>query len=138
MKVILDEGAFLPQRAHPFDAGMDLFSPIDILIPALGSQTIDTGVHLEIPQGYAGELVSKSGLNVNHEITSTGLIDSGYQGSIRVKLYNHGRNGYMVHRGDKISQIVILPVHVFFELEQVDAFDARTERGDGGFGSTGR
>ena len=138
MNVILDEGAFMPVRAHIADAGMDLMSPVDILIPPLGSQTIDTGVHLEIPYGYAGVLISKSGLNVNHNITSTGLVDSGYSGSIRVKLYNHGRNGYMVHRGDKISQIVIVPVHIYFELEQVDRFDNETERGDNGFGSTGK
>lgn len=137
IKVILDEGAFAPARAHDVDAGMDILSPRDILIPALDSRTIDTGVHIEIPDGYAGFLKSKSGLNVNHGITSEGVIDAGYQGSIRVKLYNHSREGYMVHRQDKISQLVILPV-LLDDIEIVDAFDVETERGANGFGSTGR
>ena len=136
--VILDEGAFMPVRAHKEDAGLDLFSPIDMLIPANGSRTIDTGVHIEIPFGYAGLIVSKSGLNVNHDLNSTGLVDGLYHGSIRVKLYNHGPNSYMVHRQDKISQIVIFPVNLFFELKQVDHFETESERGSNGFGSTGR
>lgn len=137
MKVILDEGAFLPVRAHEPDAGLDLFSPIDMLIPANGSRTIDTGVHMEIPHGFAGILISKSGLNVNSDITSTGVVDAEYQGSIRVKLYNHGPNSYMVHRQDKISQIVIAPV-CLDDPELVESFDKVTARGSNGFGSTGR
>lgn len=137
IKVILDEGAFAPVRAHDVDAGLDILSPRDILVPAMDSRTIDTGVHVEIPEGYAGFLKSKSGLNVNHGITSEGVIDAGYQGSIRVKLYNHSREGYMVHRQDKISQLVILPV-LLDDIEIVDAFDVETERGENGFGSTGR
>lgn len=137
MKVILDKGAFRPERAHDVDAGLDIKSPRDILIPALDSRTIDTGVHIEIPNGFVGFLKSKSGLNVNHCITSEGVIDAGYQGSIRVKLYNHSREGYMVHAEDKISQLVVLPV-LLDDVEIVDAFDKATERGDNGFGSTGR
>ena len=137
IKVILDEGAFAPMRAHDVDAGLDILSPRDILIPAMDSRTIDTGVHIEIPDGYAGFMKSKSGLNVNHGITSEGVIDAGYQGSIRVKLYNHSREGYMVHRQDKISQLVILPV-LLDDIEIVDAFEVETERGENGFGSTGR
>lgn len=137
MKVILDEGAFLPERAHDVDAGMDIRSTRDLLIPAGDSRTIDTGVHIEIPKGYAGFLKSKSGLNVNHSITSEGVIDANYQGSIRVKLYNHGKEGYMVRRGDKISQLVILPV-LLDGVDVVDSFGTVTERGSNGFGSTGR
>lgn len=137
MKVILDKGAFRPERAHDVDAGLDIKSPRDILIPALDSRTIDTGVHVEIPDGYAGFLKSKSGLNIKHGITSEGVVDAGYQGSIRVKLYNHSREGYMVHAEDKISQLVVLPV-LLDDVEIVDAFDKATERGDNGFGSTGR
>lgn len=137
MKVILDEGAFMPTRAHDTDAGLDLHSPRDLLIPSGGSGIIDTGVHVELPEGRAGVLISKSGLNVNHDITSTGLIDEQYQGSIRVKLYNHGHTGYMVHRGDKISQLVVVPVD-YVDVELVESFDGVTERGTGGFGSSGR
>lgn len=137
MKVILDKGAYMPVRAHDVDAGMDIRSPRTVMIPAGSSHVIDTGVHIEIPKGYAGFLKSKSGLNVKYSITSEGVIDAGYQGSICVKLYNHGSTWYEVQKGDKISQLVILPV-LLDGVEQADAFDSETERGNGGFGSTGR
>ena len=137
MKVILDKGAYMPARAHYVDAGMDIRSPRTVMIPAGSSRVIDTGVHIEIPKGYAGFLKSKSGLNVKYSITSEGVIDAGYQGSICVKLYNHGSTWYEVQKGDKISQLVILPV-LLDGVEAVDAFDSETERGNGGFGSTGR
>ena len=138
MRIVLDKGAYMPKRAHDLDAGLDLMSPIDTYVPAGGSVVIDTGVHVEIPEGYVGFLKSKSGLNVKHGITSDGVVDAGYQGSIHVKLYNHSLGGgYMIEKRDKISQLVILPV-LLEELEQVDHFDTETERGTGGFGSTGR
>ena len=138
MRIVLDKGAYMPKRAHNLDAGLDLMSPIDTYVPAVGSVVIDTGVHVEIPEGYVGFLKSKSGLNVKHGITSEGVVDAGYQGSIHVKLYNHSLSGgYMIEKRDKISQLVILPV-LLEELEQVDHFDTETERGTGGFGSTGR
>lgn len=136
MNIILDNGAFKPEFAHKTDAGADLRSPIDAVVPARGSVVIDTGVHAEIPEGYVGILKSKSGLNVKHDLTGTGTIDCGYSGSIRVKLYNHGDTDYQIFRGDKIIQMVIIPC-VYCEFTQVEKF-AETERGDGGFGSTGR
>lgn len=78
MKVSIDEGAFIPVKAHAEDGGFDLKSPIDTFVPANGSSVVDTGVHMAIKRGYAGLLVSKSGLNTLKGITSTGLIDSGY------------------------------------------------------------
>ncbi len=98
--------------------------------------TIDTGVHVEIPRGHVGMLKSKSGLNVKHDIVGEGVIDSGYTGSIRVKLYNHGSESYMIERGDKISQLVILPI-ITPELELADELE-ETERGANGFGSSGK
>lgn len=92
---------------------------------------------MQLPKHTAGLIVSKSGLNVKHDITSTGLVDEAYTGSIRVKLYNHGPNDYRFEKGDKISQIMIIPVTETQELELVDSLE-ETERGDGGFGSTGR
>lgn len=136
MNIILDNGAFMPEFAHKTDAGADLRSPVCATVPARGSVVIDTGVHVEIPEGYVGMLKSKSGLNVKHDLIGTGTIDSGYSGSIRVKLYNLGDTDYQVFRGDKIIQMVILPCG-YCEFTQVDKF-AETERGDGGFGSTGR
>ena len=136
MNIILDNGAFKPEFAHKTDAGADLRSPIETVVPARDNVVIDTGVHVEIPEGYVGILKSKSGLNVKHDLIGTGTIDSGYSGSIRVKLYNLGDTDYQILRGDKIIQMVILPC-AYCEFTQVEKF-AETERGDGGFGSTGR
>ena len=147
MKIMLDEGVgIMPTRAHPWDAGLDLFTPVDATVPTaillpfdnikLGSVTIDTGVHMEIPEGYVGFIKSKSGLNVNHGLTAEGVIDAHYTGSIRVKLYNHAAKNYYFKAGDKIAQLVILPC-VMPHLELVDSLE-ETDRGDGGFGSTGR
>ena len=80
--------------------------------------------------------MSKSGLNVNHSITSEGLIDAGYTGSIVVKLYNHGSSEYIVRKGDKITQLVITAVPAV-EFEPADVIHG-LERGNKGFGSTGR
>lgn len=159
MKVKLDEGAFMPERAHETDAGLDLRSMEDKVVPAGSSAVFDTGVHVELPEvsypdyatvdGFDSEIIfipqhfytvgflkSKSGLNVNHNITGEGVIDSGYTGSIKVKLYNHGTEDYHVKRGDKISQLVILPI-LTPSLEIVSELK-ETERGENGFGSSGR
>lgn len=136
MKIMLDPGAHIPTRAHSTDAGIDLYAKEGQIVLAKESAEFDTGVHIQLPPGTAGLLVSKSGLNVKHDITSTGLIDEDYTGSIKVKLYNHGGYDYRVKAGDKISQLVILPV-IKPELEVVESME-KTERGDGGFGSTGR
>lgn len=136
MEIMLDNGAYMPSRGHKTDAGLDLRTPKSVTVPAYGSVIVDTGVHVALPQGCAGLLVSKSGLNVRHDITSTGLIDEEYTGSIVVKLYNHGGEDYKFEAGDKITQLVVIQV-VRESLEQVSAFNA-TERGDNGFGSTGR
>lgn len=148
VKVVIDDGAYLPVRAHGDDAGYDLRTPADFNLPAMtegipfadtpscGMAVVDTGVHIQIPKGYCGMVVSKSGLNVNKNITVTGLIDSGYTGTIRVKLYNYGKTAWQFKRGDKIAQLVLLPVYTPY-LNPVDSLE-KTERGNGGFGSTGR
>lgn len=136
MKVVLDKGAKMPTRAHEGDAGLDLYAREPAVIPARGNQRFDTGVHIELPPGTTGFLKSKSGLNVNFGITSDGVIDSGYTGSIVVKLYNNSDTPYEVKAGDKISQLVILPVQLP-SCVLVDALDI-TDRGGNGFGSSGR
>ena len=135
MKIVLDPGAKMPTRAHETDAGLDLYSPIDAVVYHDDSLTIDTGVHVAIPTGYVGMIKSKSGLNVKYSITSEGVIDCGYTGSIAVKLYNHGKAAVRIEEGQKISQLVILPI-ITPELELVDSLE-ETDRGNGGFGSTG-
>lgn len=136
MRVKLDSWGILPTRAHKDDAGFDLYSPRSATVWAGGCEIIDTGVHMEIPKGYVGFIKSKSGLSVRHGIQSEGVIDSGYTGSIIVKLYNHGEYTVEIDRGQKISQIVLLPI-LTPDLEVVDEL-AQTERGAGGFGSTGK
>jgi dUTP pyrophosphatase len=147
IKVKLDEGAICPTRAHEDDAGIDLYTPYDVTVPRsqmvgigwdvnIGSATIDTGAHVQIPKNHVGYIKSKSGLMVKHGLTADGTIDAGYVGSIRVKLFNHTAEDYTFKAGEKIAQLVIHPIItpkpvVVDELED-------TERGTGGFGSTGR
>lgn len=135
MKVMLDPGAIMPTRAHETDAGLDLYAMEDAVVFPYSSQCFDTGVHIAIPAGFVGMIKSKSGLNVKQGITSEGVIDSGYTGSIMVKLYNHTKDGVYIQKGQKISQLVIMPC-VLCPLELVDSLED-TERGNGGFGSTG-
>ena len=138
MKVMLDAGAYMPERAHDLDAGYDLRMPDgldEVILYGGGAVIIDTGVHMAIPKGYVGFIKSKSGLNVKNDLTATGVVDAGYTGSIVVKLYNHGRYIKKFHSGDKLTQIVILPIFTP-DLELVDSLED-TERGNNGFGSTG-
>ena len=136
INIQLDAGAFMPEYAHVDDAGMDLRAPKAITVPARGSAVVDTGVHVEIPRGYKGEVKSKSGLNVRDGITSEGVIDAGYTGAIVVKLYNHTDAPRAFERGDKISQLIVTSVE-HAQLKQVAQISGGP-RGNGGFGSTGR
>ena len=137
MKIKLDKGAYAPTRAHETDAGLDLYAMDERIVPAKGSAVFHTGVHVELPHGTAGVIISKSGLNIKHGITSTGLIDEGYTGEIVVKLFNHSGSDYRVIGGDKISQLVVIPV-LSERAEIVDKIEQDTERGNAGFGSSGR
>jgi len=136
LRVRLDDGAYLPQRAHDTDAGLDLRTPVDTYVRAGDSTVIDTGVHIQLPPGTVGMLKSKSGLNTKDGIVSEGVIDEGYTGTITVKLYNHGTEAKQFTRGDKITQLVVLPV-LYVNLELTEEIQGG-DRGDGGFGSTGR
>ena len=136
MKVVLDEGARMPEKAHDADAGYDLFSRERKILWPKCSHNFDTGVHMQIPFGYDGVLMSKSGLDIKRKITSTGLIDSGYTGSISVHLYNHSWLPRLIRKGDKITQIVFRE-NKNYMLVTVDHLE-ETERGTNGFGSSGR
>lgn len=136
INVVLDKGAYMPEKAHNADAGFDIRCREDAEIWPRDSHFFDTGVRVEIPQGCVGFLKSKSGLNVKHGILSTGVIDSGYTGTIGVKLYNLGKSAYHIKKGDKITQLVILPIPEV-EMIQADSLE-KTERNEGGFGSSGR
>ncbi len=141
IRVKLDEGAKLPSKAHEADAGFDIYARRGFCVFGtkgnnIGTGTHDTGVHIEIPRGYVGLLKSKSGHNVKFGLTNEGVIDSGYTGSIVVKLYNHTSEDFWFNEGDKVTQLVIVPI-ADAKLVEVGSLDT-TDRGDGGFGSSGR
>ena len=135
MKIVVDEGAYMPERAIRDDAGLDLKSTVDTWVHPGEHKIIDTGIHVQIPVGYVGLITSKSGL-MGKGMTVRGTIDAGFVGSIKAVMFNHGEEGYLIHKGDKICQLVLLPI-ITPELEFVDCLD-ETERGSQGFGSTGR
>ena len=136
LKVMLDEGAYMPERAHAADAGYDLRTPVNFQITARRGATIDTKVHVMIPKGYAGFIKSKSGLLSRNNIRVDGVVDAGYTGTIKVMMFNDGLLDKTFRVGDKIAQLVILPIETP-ELEEVSSLE-ETERGDNGFGSSGR
>ena len=144
IKFTLDEGAYAPEKAHAADAGYDLRAMHDSagFLCEYDQEVFDTGVHVEIPPGYVGYVQGRSGLNFRDGIICpTGTVDSGYSGSIKVKLYSMWSRDYGtpmpdIKAGDKIAQLVIQPI-AECELVEVESLD-QTERGDNGFGSTGR
>lgn len=137
MKIKLDPGAYYPERAHEKDAGLDLRACESRIIRPHSAQTVSTGVHVQLPPGTAGILVSKSGLNSYFHVTSTGLIDEGYRGAIRVTMHNDGDMPFVVNKGQKISQLVVVPA-IYVSVEIVDELDESPDgRGEAGFGSTG-
>lgn len=137
MKIMLDSpDAIMPLRSYPDDAGLDLFSREEKVIFPGESAVFDTGVHCELPKGTYGHLITKSGLAFKFDIVCIGYaIDEGYIGSINVKLHNFGKRPYMVRKGQKIAQMVIIEC-LKPELKMVDKLED-TERGENGFGSTG-
>ena len=136
LNVVLDDGAYMIEKAHEADAGFDLRTPSKVIIPPKSSDIISTGVHVGIPRGYVGFLKSKSGLNIKDGILSEGVIDAGYSGGIVAKIYNHSDKEKVFEKGDKITQLVIIPIPEI-ELMQVDKLE-ETDRGNNGFGSSGR
>ena len=127
---------FAPNRAHDTDAGADIRCVRDFTVPSMCSVVVNTGLHVELPPNTKCEIKSKSGLNINHGILTTGLIDEGYTGAIKVRVYNFGSEDYHFSAGDKITQLVVSQV-CYPTYKQVDAIDG-SERGNAGFGSTGK
>lgn len=138
IKIALDPGAYMPRRAHEYDAGLDLYAMNDVWLRPQSSEFFDTGVHIAVPRGYTGFVRSRSGLLLK-EMKTDGTIDADYTGSIGVTLFNHGKGDYYIKRGERIAQLVIVPCLLpkLEDFELVDELE-ETERGDGGFGSTGR
>ena len=135
LNIKLDKIAHMPTRAHVSDAGLDLYAPYPATIPSHGYTVIDTGVHINIPEGYVGLITSRSSLMLKG-LTTRGTIDAGYHGPIRVVLFNHSDVPYIVHTDDRIAQLVILPI-ITPHVSIVGAFPD-SDRNEDGFGSSGR
>jgi dUTP pyrophosphatase len=135
LECLLSPGARLPKRAHPSDAGADLFSYETCDIYPGEQKLVDTGVAVKIPRGFGGFIYNRSsqgkkGISIPH---SVGVIDSDYRGNLKVLLKNIGEDPYKIEVGDRIAQLVIQPVQLF---DFKDIWNDTT-RGTGGFGSTG-
>lgn len=135
INVMLDYGAKMPTRAHELDAGLDIYAMGDWIIWPHSFKVISTGVHAEIAPGYVGKLESKSSLMLKG-LTCRGTIDCGYTGEIKAVVFNHSDMPYTVRDGDKVTQLVIYPIATPTPIQVREL--GETERGDGGFGSTGR
>jgi len=137
---LLGDGAQLPTRANPDDAGLDLHAAEAAAIPPAGGRaSVGTGLAVEIPPGHAGLVLPRSGLAARHGVTlanAPGLIDPGYRGELRVLMLNTDpEHGFEVAPGDRIAQLVLSP---FIEASPIEAAElSLTGRADGGFGSTG-
>jgi len=134
----LSPGAVLPAYAHPGDAGLDLFSAVEASLDPGESKLIGTGISVELPPNTEGNVRPRSGLALKHGITvlnSPGTIDCGYRGEVGIILINHGRARFDVQPGMKIAQLVVSPCMSVDVVETSDL--AGSDRGQGGFGSTG-
>jgi len=134
----LSEAATLPHRAHPGDAGLDLFAAVDLTIPPGETRLIGTGLAIELPSGTEAQVRPRSGLALKHSVTvlnTPGTIDEGYRGEVGVILINHGREPFAVRQGMKIAQLVVQPT-LAIDIEEVSVL-GDSARGAGGFGSTG-
>ncbi|KAF0982023.1 hypothetical protein FDP41_011884 [Naegleria fowleri] len=132
----LSEFAILPVRSSQFAAGFDLASAYDYVVPARGKCLVKTDLAVAVPHGYYGRVAPRSGLAVKNFIdVGAGVVDSDYRGNLGVLLFNHGDEDFKIARGDRIAQFVIEQI-ALPDIVEVDDLD-ETERGAGGFGSTG-
>lgn len=139
MKVKIEENGYMPMRAHFDDAGIDFRTPEEFTLKPLESHIVDLNVKVQIPIGYFGKMESKSGLMVNHGVVCMGgVIDSGFRGNIKVRMMNLSDKSYTFHKGDKLVQMVLIPV-LLADIESVETLDAsESGRETSGYGSTGR
>lgn len=141
VKIKLENGCenFCPKKAHPDDAGYDLYSRIDAVLEPLSGIAIPVGFAMELPRGYEAQIRPRSGLAAKHHISVTnspGTVDANYRGEIKAILYNLGKEPFIIQCGDRIAQMVICKLP---EIELVKATElSETDRGSGGFGSSGK
>jgi dUTP pyrophosphatase len=131
--------AVLPARAHPWDAGLDLVAVEPLELPPGGRGVVPTGLAVAVPPGWAGLVVPRSGLARRHGVSLTnapGLIDAGYRGELQVLVVNHGDAPHRIAAGERVAQLVLVPVWAGTAVE-VGALPPSDGRGGGGFGSSG-
>lgn len=136
----LKPSAKLPTKAHPSDAGFDIYANVDLDIPSGMTRLVSTGIAIEIPEGYYGRLKGRSGLTSKTLLrVQEGTIDSNYRGEIKVICDSLDTElsdvGYMVAKGERIAQLIIQPLPKFEVVEVIDLSDS--DRGENGFGSSG-
>ena len=141
VKIKLENGCenFCPKKAHPDDAGYDLYSRIDAVLDPLSGMVIPVGFAMELPSGYEAQIRPRSGLAAKHHITVTnspGTVDANYRGEVKAILYNLGREPFIIQRGDRIAQMVICKLP---EIDLVETTElSQPDRNTNGFGSTGK
>ena len=139
LPIMLEEGAQVPTYAHDSDAAADMYSIEDIEIPAhFKSVPVKTGVHIQLPEGWVAMLFPRSSIGAKTPLrlsNSAGIIDSGYRGEVRALYDNIGDEPYQIHKGDRIAQLLVMPSYRF-KANVVDSLED-SDRGEGGFGSTG-
>ncbi|EFC42655.1 predicted protein [Naegleria gruberi] len=132
----LSEHAILPVRSSEFAAGYDLASAYDYIVPAHDKLLVKTDLAVAVPHGYYGRVAPRSGLALKNFIdTGAGVVDSDYRGNLGVVLFNHGKEDFVIKRGDRVAQFIIEKI-ALPQIVEVDDLDD-TSRGAGGFGSTG-
>ena len=138
IKIQKVEDVKTPCYANPGDAGLDLYSAENFVLKPGERKVVSTGVKMALPHGYEAQVRPKSGLAIKHGISvvnTPGTVDSGYRGVVGVILINHGQEDFSVEKNTKIAQMVINKVE-YADIQEVESLDD-TERGEGGFGSTG-
>ncbi|MCR5737660.1 MAG: dUTP diphosphatase [Eubacterium sp.] len=138
MNIKIDKNGFMPTKGTDEAAGFDLYSTESVDIRPHETVLIGTGVYAEIPKGYFGGIYARSGIALKKDLAPAnkiGVVDSDYRGEIKVALHNHGEYIRSIDRGERIAQLIIQP-YLRCNLVQVDDLED-TERGSGGFGSTG-
>jgi dUTP pyrophosphatase len=133
----LDDKAKMPTRANENDAGWDLYSIVETVVPSKQRKTVNTGIAIQMPEHFAGLIWPRSGLSVKQGIdVLAGVVDSGYRGEIMVCLYNTSDEDVVIHVGDRIAQIIFQEVpRVIMEVHESLG---SSQRGDNGFGSSGK
>lgn len=134
---LLSTNAKPPVRGTPGSSGLDVFSPVDIIVPKRGDALIPLDLRFEIPFGWDLAVYNKSGVAMKKKLSKGAeLIDSDYRGTVHIHFFNNSDSDVHITKGDKISQLVMREVWMG-DLEESDNISLETERGDGAFGSTG-